>query len=390
MGRKRGGIFNGFTNLFTPAGKICTILDKLYYVPGETVTGRVVLAANETIECNAIVLRIKGKEKAEWDEKRTRTEGQGENARQVEYWKEYDSKNKFLDMHVVVSPDAFDCQPGQYVFPFSFQLPNNIPGSFSIANWKHGDKRDIDAEIKYTISATIKRAGLFTPNLKSKVLLTVCARPNVSVQPQSCAKSGRVMFMCCIPKGNVSMEAVFDKNCYCPGELSQIMCTTRNESTVPVNAMRVKLMRVITLYADGHECRIVTTVSENSYSGVQPGQTKENQSLPLQLAPTLYPSTMGQRIKVAYHIDVESDIPWAPDIEIHLPVKIIAPQPAVNTEYLGYIKTFNVPIPTYAAPPVAVAGSMPVAGAMPVANAMPIANATAVPTGSTVAPMGGV
>jgi len=68
-----------------------------------------------------------------------------------------------------------------------------------------------------------------------------------------------------------------------------------------------------------HACR---------FEGVAPGETADR-DLELQIPEDMEPSTSGEKyVKCKYHVDVECDVAYAPDIEVHLPITVFAPQPA--------------------------------------------------------------
>jgi hypothetical protein len=52
--------------------------------------------------------------------------------------------------------------------------------------------------------------------------------------------------------------------------------------------------------------------------------------LGLDLKSFITPSTSSKLIECEYWVDVECDIPWCPDVEIHMPVVVFAPQMTVT------------------------------------------------------------
>eukprot|EP00775_Hariotina_reticulata_P008059 gene8059-8254_t len=72
-------------------------------------------------------------------------------------------------------------QPGDYQWPFSFQLPSNCPGSF---NYSSGSTR---AAIAYRVKADVDQAGLLKPDFKKTVNFEVLQHSKAAGPPQPLA-----------------------------------------------------------------------------------------------------------------------------------------------------------------------------------------------------------
>lgn len=55
--------------------------------------------------------------------------------------------------------------------------------------------------------------------------------------------------------------------------------------------------------------------------------TSSTQTMTLPISKKMLPTTFAKLIRCEYRLDCECDVPWARDIEAHLPVQIFAPQP---------------------------------------------------------------
>ena len=53
------------------------------------------------------------------------------------------------------------------------------------------------------------------------------------------------------------------------------------------------------------------------------------------------PSSIAHLVECVYRIDVEADLPMAPDIEIQLPVQIYAAEPEVPVVYAEALAAFD-------------------------------------------------
>jgi len=161
------------------------------------------------------------------------------------------------------------------------------------------------------------------------------------MRPVDAAVTGQVRLVCCIPRGELSLSAAFDKSAYAAGETAQVRAVIANESESDVKHMKIKLMRYITLVdGKGRRKEIVDVVASAAYPGVDKHTTR-TQDMPLALsnaAGTLLPGTAGQRVQIKYRFDVECDLACAPDIEVCLPVCIYSPAPVVwGLQSLGLV-----------------------------------------------------
>ncbi|KJE97949.1 hypothetical protein, variant [Capsaspora owczarzaki ATCC 30864] len=219
--------------------------------------------------------------------------------------------------------------PGYFAYPFQFTLPANLPGVFMKHKKSREDTR-MKAEIFYKIKATLDIPGT-KHDLKITQPLVIHERLDLAIAPQHYTKNGTVRLLCCIPRGDVNVEAWMDKNAYMAGETAQIHVRVQNGSKSNIDNFAVKLMRVITI-TNGHGAsKVITdTVAQQQYPGCLAGESKES-DIPLPLVSkkgargAIKPATTAGLVKCVYHVDIEMQIPWAPDVEIHAPVKIYAP-----------------------------------------------------------------
>lgn len=127
------------------------------------------------------------------------------------------------------------------------------------------------------------------------------------------------MFCCCIPKGMVHLNVLFNAAAYQGGETAQVKATIRNESTSNIDHMVVRLVRNITV-ADQqmtHRRSFSDVVASAVYAGVPAMQTQAR-DLPLALKNSsgeFIPSMKSKRVEVRYVFTVECDVPCAPDSE---------------------------------------------------------------------------
>lgn len=313
-------------------GKIGIVLDKPHYISGELVTGTIYVEAKYPIRCDGVVLKATGKEQVEWEETRMRMkDGQSER-----YEVEYDEKKEFFKQKIIVAPVQHELLPGNYAYPFQFQLPAGLPGSFEIKDAKRswGEVNKLKAKIQYKFKATIDVGGYLAKDLKGKVEATIFQASSETLHAVCDSRQQTVRMACCIPMGECSLNAKIEKNIFMPNETAQSIVAVENQSKFDISAIKCRLMQVISLKADGHRKVISTCVAKTSSTGIQSGEASSQQlSLPL-VGNNLYPSTMGKYLNCAYHIDIECDVPYCPDVALHLPITIQAPIILQTTDWI--------------------------------------------------------
>ena len=120
--------------------------------------------------------------------------------------------------------------PGQYCFPFQFQLANGIPGSLIISN------DELKAEIKYSVKGIIEPwKDTHIKKMKSKQLLIV-REPVPAEYGDMHEDTSNVTSCCCFGKGSAKVKASFEKNFYSTQETAKCTAWVDNsECSVPVS-----------------------------------------------------------------------------------------------------------------------------------------------------------
>ncbi|KAK3245281.1 hypothetical protein CYMTET_45138 [Cymbomonas tetramitiformis] len=297
------------------------ILDKGHFIEGELITGRVELEVQTPVMAHELMIKFQGYEKAAWEEEVTHTEDD----RTWSEWEEHEGDKDFFKEKVTL----FQCAgqgfaPGTWIYPFQLTLPMGLPGSFYQKGGENSASvKDLKGKVRYKIKA--KLSGYKDMQAKTEVM--VFERVDHAVTPEAKMKEGQVCCLCCIPRGKVTLTARFDKNAYIAGETAQILVDCRNESGVNIDDTVCKLMCTITLedehgYGSYHD---VSTICESKFPGCESGKTFENLYCPLPIPMGIQPSSEAKYVECKYHIDIEAQVPWAPDIEIHLPITLYAP-----------------------------------------------------------------
>lgn len=300
---------------------------------GERVDGYVVLQNNSPRQVDRVLVRITCKERTHWDEEISRTvsEGEGDNRKTYTVYEHHERRGKVTHEKVILVASAIPhlLAPGNYSYPFAYTLRPDLPGCAQFTRereandpaWRSAGRRiRTHGEVTYKIKAYVDFNGLFSRDLFSKQALTVnSAFDWQHMKPAFGEKSGQVLLLCCIPRGNVRLQAAFDRAAYAAGETAQIKASIKNDAEQNISAMKVKLMRFITLRSNqGQQHSIVDTVCQATYPGVE-RMSEATRDLPLPLfspGGAIMPGTKARLVDISYRFDVECGLTCAPDIEV--------------------------------------------------------------------------
>jgi len=301
--------------------------DKGSYIGGDIIYGTVFVAVNKPMKSKGIILEIIGYEKAKWEYQQSESyqdsDGQMKSRTVI---KEHSDDHTFFKDHFKLVDYPGEFPYGRFSYPFQYRLPADLPGVFRKKR-KHGLK--MIAKIQYKIKCIVEIPGIFTHDLKTKQHLVIQSRLDKMIESKHIIKDQTVRTLCCIPRGPVRCEAWVDKNAYMSGEVAQIHVNVTNDSAVDVTHFNTKLIREMILHAHGHTQTFREIVALQKYPGTPQHSSKEA-ACPLPLfgkkGHFIQPFTHSKLVKCSYKIMIEMAIPWAPDLEIYIPVSIYAPQ----------------------------------------------------------------
>jgi len=190
------------------------------------------------------------------------------------------------------------------------------------------------AIIAYTLEALADAKEWFK-DVSSKQPLIIHPQLNMEIKAIRETRTAQVVQCCCFNKGSATMTVNFDKNAYVSGETANIICEGKNDSDEDFHAIKVKLIRRVTMKSNfGHTQVLTTELVRQVYEGLKAhteasGPLARQVPLPLvdKKGGVFVPESHGELVDCTYWAEVEFDIPYAPDLIIKLPITIYAPQP---------------------------------------------------------------
>eukprot|EP00240_Pyramimonas_obovata_P000386 CAMPEP_0118922898 /NCGR_PEP_ID=MMETSP1169-20130426/1648_1 /TAXON_ID=36882 /ORGANISM="Pyramimonas obovata, Strain CCMP722" /LENGTH=970 /DNA_ID=CAMNT_0006863827 /DNA_START=188 /DNA_END=3100 /DNA_ORIENTATION=+ len=283
------------------SGQLLVQTDKGHYYPGDLVTGTVYFKVLERIRCNSILLKVSGKEViSPRDQKLTSSS---------------DNVTVFLDesktLHDVQDGDM---QPGDYAFPFEYQLDDILTPSFDLR-----EGHDVSARIVYAFETCLNMNGSLSKDLSSKQEVLVLPAPEQNATGYSPGRelkaSGRNN------TGEVYLKVVLSKAEYAQGEPLDLLFQFRNDSTVMVRNASVRLMQQLTLL-NQTKVSCVKEIFSRPGDDVTPG-SKYEQEMVVALNHDLEVSVQASSIKCNYWIEMNYDVSLAPNIPEHHEAKFL-------------------------------------------------------------------
>ncbi|XP_076766720.1 arrestin domain-containing protein 17 [Xylocopa sonorina] len=228
------------------------------YMPGETVSGNILVDVTKVKRFRGLSISTKGEARVSWSEYITENDIHGRSSRRYETYSNFEEY--FHQKHYVLGSNSFTSQieipVGLQRYPFTFQLPYNIPSSFE---HKYG-------HVRYVVKATIDRPWAF--NHECKVAFTVVSSLNLNEHRyQCCGIDDDVMqsfcCFCCIDEGKMNLHIRVPATGYVPGQSIFVAVQYRNtSSSVEITGISTKLMRKLKFRAGAPSTNEKTERSE--------------------------------------------------------------------------------------------------------------------------------
>ncbi|ETL42611.1 hypothetical protein L916_06610, partial [Phytophthora nicotianae] len=309
--------------LFGSKGGLRIELNRGSYQPGDVVNGTVYLSVSDEIKTKgALVLEINGEEYVKYNEV------YGESAVPRK------QSNQLLSNQLVLSEKNFFFAPGEYVFPFNYQLRSTLPASFHVDRRHAGEFCDIDAAVKYKLKLRLPVKGAFKSDIKAeRPLIVKPAQTAQLVQSRTDATAKHAKLLGMIRQGNCEVSGSLERDVYVAGETLQIRASVVNGSSMDVKSVSVRLVENLVIHANRDhkkEIKAQTCLAEKDFAGVKAGATTIDQAYSLDLVGrserfAVLPPMASSLVSTSHHVEVRCKFLMSPNVHIEIPVKILAP-----------------------------------------------------------------
>lgn len=211
---------------------------------------------------------------------------------------------------------------GQYSFPFSFRIPEGIPGSFSYVSGT------TMAKLVYDITGVVTVPGMMSSNICHTVTLHVIERPRF-MSRLACAISTDIYTCCCFNNGSVSFETSSEKDTYSSGESINVVLDVVNNSSKNIKKFEITLVSVLSLQAGASSKTIETVMSSVTANGLPSKQAVKGLVVALPVPYDARQQSLGHCLRHYYYFKVKGVVDWASDAVMKVPVGIFVPSPQI-------------------------------------------------------------
>jgi len=213
---------------------------------------------------------------------------------------------------------------GSWDYAFRYQLPKDLPSVYS-RDLKEGDGDDVKAAIVYKAKAFIDMHG---SDIKEKTHFII-SEP-VTKELKEIKEEGHKSFT--FSRGKLYLTVKIEKNVFVPGEHFKIHAHVKNESGKSVDFVKVKLQEDLHVKAEHFKKSYNRELYREKWDGVKE-KSEKHLELDFHIKDKIQPSTHGHLVQCDYHLDIECDVPWAGDLEVH-PKITIALLPSASAPYI--------------------------------------------------------
>ena len=289
-------------------------VERQFFHPGDVVTGTFFLNIIKQVSADSVSIKISGVEHTTWTTQRR--VGSGKHARTVT--DVHRGTNEIFKFKVPIC-GACDLM-GQYAFPFTFTLPNPLPGSFMYVSGS------TSAVIEFKIKGTVDIPGFLKPDIKNTLRITVLERPNVAVEKLRAGTESEITTCCCFSRGSVGLEISLEKNLYCPGETLSLQANINNRSTKNITSLRLELLSVLRILdSSGRQKTVVDTITySEQIQGVSAGSSICGAQLSLTIPQQVSPQSLGFLVRHHYVLNLRGAVAWSTDAVISTPIGIFS------------------------------------------------------------------
>jgi hypothetical protein len=244
--------------------------DQSDYAAGSTLRGKVYLSVNskqgQTVAAQSLQLRLIGKESAVVHHQSSHTDSR-DNHRSENHYERWTHTFFQLEypLYTYLNQRA---TVGQFEYPFSISLPQNLPSSLSASS---GESH---CEVEYELVATLVQPGgsnnsLFrsSPQGTKKISISASVEaPNdtsvqhpVDIIPVNCC--------CCSKKGSMTLETALDKTVVTPYDTIGVQFQCKNNSSSEVHTIVVQMEQIIEWKCNMHKKEVKQILSKKEFSG---------------------------------------------------------------------------------------------------------------------------
>jgi len=210
------------------------------FMPGQSITGRVLLTTSSSVKIRSIKLKFRGQAKVTWTEQESRRSDNGETEN---YSVKYDAEEEYFEnkMTLVGGGGESKLEVGEQVYPFNISLPHQLPSTF---NGEYG-------HVRYIAKVTVDIP--WGKDKETEKIFQVISPLNLNDEPSLAEpkKEEKEKFYCCCccESGPTTLVVCIPYSGFVPGQIIPLTIELDNNSNVAIEAVKIKLKRDLTFKA---------------------------------------------------------------------------------------------------------------------------------------------
>ncbi|XP_023311066.1 arrestin domain-containing protein 3 isoform X1 [Anoplophora glabripennis] len=217
------------------------------YYAGSVIAGRVICSFASSKNIRGVKLKLKGEEENQWTETESyyNQDKKEHETRTVHYR----GHNTFLHVENTLQGGG-DLGPGRFEYPFTFQLPTNIPstyqGRYGGVTFSLDAKVDRPFKVDYTDTKQIVVVSPINFNLM---------KDKLQLEPVDYSEDKTLCCWCCA-SGPITMEVHLDKEAFVVGEVVNVRLDITNMSNESIESISAQLGMNV-------KCRVTSPSSDS-------------------------------------------------------------------------------------------------------------------------------
>ena len=215
----------GSSSKYNQNGGIAIQLENSFCLSGQQVSGTIHISITSPMAPSTLFLHFKGKEETNWSETTTVTVKTRHNhRRRRDITRNFGGKATVCNYQNPIFVFDRQLEIGGYSIPFTFLLPNDIPGTFLC------EKYDMKAEVSYKFHA--KLISKNDEKLKGRALVNVRQQAVNYVADVNVEKSAKLKTWCYKKQGECKIQASYARDTYTPSQVADISVVVDNSSSL--------------------------------------------------------------------------------------------------------------------------------------------------------------
>jgi len=282
-------------------------LDNTVCAPGDVLRGQLHVSLVSPVTCVAVYVKVKARETASWTSHNVL----------------YTGDEEWFNISLRLSDERIEAMKGSFSYPFTFKLPDNLPGSFETA----GFTSRVSASLKYQVKGVVSlEGGLFGKRIRAASEITIIANP-LGIYRVVCVTSKAIRRLLVSKTGTVNMTLQTDKDVYYTGDTITAYATIHNDTSHPIDSLTLQLHSSVRVSSGAAFWINKKLIAEQSFPGLRSGEIAERMQFTITVPNGVSLSTYTLLFSHYYTVTLVAAVPLASNPKCTVPVGVYARLP---------------------------------------------------------------